>query len=30
MLRELGVGNYFKFILLTVTGRGSGDRVKPK
>lgn len=30
MLRELGVGNYFKFILLTVTGRGAGDRVKSK
>jgi len=28
MLRVLGVGNYFKFILLTVTGKGSGDRVK--
>ncbi len=30
MLRELDIGNYFKFILLTVTGKGSGDRVKPK
>jgi lipopolysaccharide/colanic/teichoic acid biosynthesis glycosyltransferase len=30
MLRELGVANYFKFILLTVTGKGSGDRVKSK
>lgn len=30
MLRELGVGDYFTFILLTVTGKGSGDRVKSK
>jgi lipopolysaccharide/colanic/teichoic acid biosynthesis glycosyltransferase len=30
MLRELNIENYFKFILLTVTGKGSGDRVKPK
>jgi lipopolysaccharide/colanic/teichoic acid biosynthesis glycosyltransferase len=30
MLSELGVANYFKFILLTVTGKGSGDRVKSK
>lgn len=30
MLRELGVVNYFKFILLTVTGKGSGDGVKIK
>jgi hypothetical protein len=30
MLRELGVVNYFKFILLTVTGKGSGDGVKAK
>lgn len=30
MLRELGVINYFKFILLTVTGKGSGDRVRSK
>jgi lipopolysaccharide/colanic/teichoic acid biosynthesis glycosyltransferase len=30
MLRELDLGNYFKFILLTMTGKGSGDRVKPK
>jgi nucleoside-diphosphate-sugar epimerase/lipopolysaccharide/colanic/teichoic acid biosynthesis glycosyltransferase len=30
MLRELGVINYFKFILLTVAGKGSGDRVKTK
>jgi O-antigen biosynthesis protein WbqP len=28
MLRELGVCNYFKFIFLTVRGKGSGDRVK--
>jgi nucleoside-diphosphate-sugar epimerase len=30
MLLELGVANYFKFILLTVTGKGAGDRVKSK
>jgi O-antigen biosynthesis protein WbqP len=28
MLRELGLINYCKFILLTVTGKGSGDGVK--
>jgi len=28
MLRELGLVDYFKLILLTVTGKGSGDRVK--
>jgi nucleoside-diphosphate-sugar epimerase/lipopolysaccharide/colanic/teichoic acid biosynthesis glycosyltransferase len=28
MMHELGVINYFKFIILTVTGKGSGDRVK--
>jgi O-antigen biosynthesis protein WbqP len=30
MLRELNIESYFKFILLTVTGKGFGDRVKPK
>jgi nucleoside-diphosphate-sugar epimerase/lipopolysaccharide/colanic/teichoic acid biosynthesis glycosyltransferase len=30
MLRELSVGNYFKFIFLTVLGKGSGDGVKTK
>jgi lipopolysaccharide/colanic/teichoic acid biosynthesis glycosyltransferase len=30
MLRELGVRSYFKFIFLTVLGKGSGDRVKTK
>lgn len=29
MIRELSVANYFKFILQTVTGKGSGDRIKP-
>jgi lipopolysaccharide/colanic/teichoic acid biosynthesis glycosyltransferase/dTDP-4-dehydrorhamnose reductase len=29
MLRELGIGNFFKFILITVAGKGSGDRVEP-
>lgn len=28
MIRELTVVNYFKYILQTVTGKGSGDRVK--
>ena len=28
MIAELSVRNYFKFILQTVTGKGSGDRVK--
>jgi nucleoside-diphosphate-sugar epimerase/lipopolysaccharide/colanic/teichoic acid biosynthesis glycosyltransferase len=28
MLRELSVHNYFKFIFLTVLGKGSGDGVK--
>ncbi|MBA6353592.1 sugar transferase [Colwellia sp. BRX9-1] len=28
MIRELNLKNYFKFILQTVTGKGSGDRVK--
>jgi len=27
MIRELSLVNYFKFILQTVTGKGSGDRV---
>jgi len=30
MLRDLGIVNYFKFILLTVMGKGSGDGVKTK
>jgi lipopolysaccharide/colanic/teichoic acid biosynthesis glycosyltransferase len=28
MIRELNLASYFKFILQTVTGKGSGDRVK--
>jgi lipopolysaccharide/colanic/teichoic acid biosynthesis glycosyltransferase len=28
MIREMSLASYFKFILLTVTGKGSGDRVK--
>lgn len=28
MIRTLSLANYFKYILLTVTGSGSGDRVK--
>jgi O-antigen biosynthesis protein WbqP len=27
MLKELNVASYLRFILLTVTGRGSGDRI---
>ncbi len=29
MLKELGLRAYFTFILKTVTGSGSGDRIKP-
>ena len=29
MLREMGLRTYFTFILKTVTGSGSGDRIKP-
>jgi O-antigen biosynthesis protein WbqP len=28
MISELNLKNYFKFILQTVTGKGSGDRIK--
>lgn len=28
MIKELKLSNYIKFILLTVTGKGTGDRVK--
>lgn len=28
MIKTLSISNYFKFILQTVTGKGSGDRVK--
>jgi lipopolysaccharide/colanic/teichoic acid biosynthesis glycosyltransferase len=28
MISELSIVNYFKFIIMTVTGKGSGDRVK--
>jgi len=28
MISELSITNYFKFIIMTVTGKGSGDRVK--
>jgi len=28
MISELSITNYFKFIMMTVTGKGSGDRVK--
>jgi len=30
MIDNLNLKNYFKFILMTVIGKGSGDRVKPK
>ena len=29
MIRTMSVGNYFRYILLTVMGRGTGDRVMP-
>ncbi|KOO58353.1 lipid carrier : UDP-N-acetylgalactosaminyltransferase [Rheinheimera sp. KL1] len=29
MLQQLSLSNYFKFILMTVAGKGAGDRVKP-
>lgn len=29
MLEQLNVGSFFKFIVMTVAGKGSGDRVKP-
>jgi lipopolysaccharide/colanic/teichoic acid biosynthesis glycosyltransferase len=28
MISELSITNYFKFIIMTVTGKGAGDRVK--
>lgn len=28
MLKSLSIADYFKYILMTVTGKGSGDRVK--
>jgi lipopolysaccharide/colanic/teichoic acid biosynthesis glycosyltransferase len=28
MIKNMSVSNYFKYILLTVSGKGSGDRVK--
>jgi O-antigen biosynthesis protein WbqP len=28
MISELSIVNYFKSIIMTVTGKGSGDRVK--
>lgn len=28
MMADLTVGNYFRYIFLTITGKGSGDRVK--
>ena len=29
MIRELTLAHYFKFILMTVLGKGAGDRVRP-
>ncbi len=29
MIRELTLAHYFKYILMTVLGRGAGDRVRP-
>jgi len=28
MIRSLNIGNYFKYIFMTLAGRGAGDRVK--
>ena len=28
MIRNMNVGNYIKYILMTVSGKGSGDRVR--
>lgn len=28
MIRQMSLGNYFRFIVQTVTGKGSGDRVR--
>jgi hypothetical protein len=28
MIAELSLTNYFKFIIMTATGKGAGDRVK--
>jgi hypothetical protein len=28
MLKTLNIQNYFKYILLTVSGKGSGDRIQ--
>tara|TARA_R110001592_G_scaffold45986_2_gene146672 strand:- start:1046 stop:1576 length:531 start_codon:yes stop_codon:yes gene_type:complete len=28
MIKNMSIANYFKYILLTVSGKGSGDRVK--
>jgi lipopolysaccharide/colanic/teichoic acid biosynthesis glycosyltransferase len=30
MLKSLTIGAYFKYILMTVSGKGSGDRVPGK
>ena len=29
MIQTLTVSGYFRYILMTVAGKGSGDRVKP-
>lgn len=29
MIRELTLAHYFKYILMTVLGKGAGDRVRP-
>ena len=30
MIAELSISNYFKFIMMTVTGKGTGDRINSK
>jgi len=29
MIRTLTLTDYFRYLLLTVTGKGAGDRVRP-
>ena len=28
MIEEMSLSNYFKYIIMTVAGKGSGDRIK--
>jgi hypothetical protein len=29
MIEQFSVADYFKYIALTIVGRGAGDRIKP-